>query len=108
DSINITVHPSPVVSAGNDTTITEPDCADLFGSATGGTPPYSFLWSNGDTAQAINVCDSVNTMYILTVTDANGCSGVDSVMVTVIPQALINLEPNPNSERISFISSQPG
>jgi hypothetical protein len=108
DTINVTINPSPVVSAGNDTTITEPDCADLFGSATGGTPPYSFLWNNGDTTQAITVCDTESTIHILIVTDAAGCTGTDSVMVTVIPMALINLDPNPNSERITFVTSAPG
>jgi hypothetical protein len=47
-------------------------------------------------------------MYILIVTDSNGCSGTDSVTVTVIPQALINFEPNPNAKRISFLTSVPG
>jgi hypothetical protein len=54
-----------------------------FASATGGTPPYSIMWSNGDTAMSIVVCDTVNTTYILTVTDANGCMSTDTVMVTV-------------------------
>jgi hypothetical protein len=110
DTVNIAINPSPIASAGNDTTISEPDCADLFASATGGTPPYTFLWSNGDTAQVINVCDSVTTVYMLTVTDANGCSGTDSVTVTVIPMSLaqLNFEPNPNAKRIIFRTSTPG
>jgi hypothetical protein len=66
------------------------------------------MWNNGDTTLAINVCDSVTTVHILTVIDSNGCMGVDSVTVTVIPQALINPEPNPNAERIMFISSRAG
>ncbi|MFB0923684.1 MAG: PKD domain-containing protein, partial [Vicingaceae bacterium] len=47
---------------------------------TGGTLPYNYLWSNGDT-------DSLNTglvvgTYILTVTDGLGCVLVDSIIIT--------------------------
>lgn len=46
----------------------------------GGTPGYSFLWSNGDTsAIADTLCAG---QYFVTVTDANGCTIVDSMMVT--------------------------
>lgn len=38
----------------------------------GGTDPYSFLWSHGDTTQ--NAYDLSAGLYELTVTDANGCS----------------------------------
>ena len=47
---------------------------------TGGTLPYTYSWNNGDT-------DSLNTdliagTYILTITDALGCSLIDSVTIT--------------------------
>lgn len=53
-------------------------CAGNFcdGSATvninsGGTSPYSFLWSNGDTNQIPNsLCSDTNTVFV---TDARGC-----------------------------------
>lgn len=55
------------------------------GSATanpnGGTPPYSYDWSDGQTTQtASNLCPGT---YTVTVTDANGCTEV--VTITINP-----------------------
>jgi len=48
-------------------------------SAAGGTPPYGYLWNNGQTtATAINL--SVGT-YTVTVTDANGCTASTSATI---------------------------
>ncbi|NBV68260.1 MAG: hypothetical protein EBR74_06955, partial [Flavobacteriia bacterium] len=54
------------------------------GSATatpnGGTAPYSYLWSNSATgASAINL---VSGTYTVTVTDANGCTAINSITLT--------------------------
>jgi len=47
--------------------------------ASGGTPPYSYAWSNGD---AGSVADSLATgLYTVVVTDALGCSAEASVAV---------------------------
>ncbi|MBI2966337.1 MAG: gliding motility-associated C-terminal domain-containing protein [Bacteroidetes bacterium] len=41
-------------------------------SGNGGTPPYSYLWSNSSTAATINnLCAGT---YSVTITDANGCT----------------------------------
>jgi len=47
---------------------------------TGGTPGYTYNWSNGKTSSNISNL-SVGT-YSITITDANGCKNVDSVTVT--------------------------
>lgn len=57
------------------------------GSATanvsGGTSPYTYLWSNGQTTQVISNLPSGS--YSLTVTDANNCTAVNTLQITVIP-----------------------
>ncbi|MBK9017083.1 MAG: T9SS type A sorting domain-containing protein [Saprospiraceae bacterium] len=50
-------------------------------SVTGGTSPYTYLWSNGQTTQTINNLPGGN--YSLTVTDANNCTAVKTFSVTV-------------------------
>jgi hypothetical protein len=55
------------------------------GSATvevsGGTAPYTYLWSNGSTSSILSGVPS--GVYNLFVTDANGCGSTTSVMATV-------------------------
>ena len=46
--------------------------AILLGSIVGGTPPFNFLWSNGDTSQSIT--ELLPGIYSLTITDTEGCS----------------------------------
>ncbi len=45
----------------------------LIGTVTGGTPPYTYYWSNG-IAGDVN-CNLTGGTYCLSVVDANGCSG---------------------------------
>lgn len=79
----ILVNQSPVANAGPDQTIYAGATATLTASATGGTPPYSFAWSNGMTGVSITVTPTATTTYIVTVTDFNGCTGVDYAVIHV-------------------------
>jgi gliding motility-associated-like protein len=48
-----------------------------------GAPPYTFLWSNGQTTQTIN--NLVAGTYSVTVTDLNGCATTNSVVINEPP-----------------------
>lgn len=77
-------------------TITQPDALTAISSATapsvvgaadgtasvspaGGTPGYTYEWSNDETTQ--NITGLTSGFYTVTVTDANGCTAVLSVEV---------------------------
>lgn len=57
---------------------------------TGGTPTYSFLWSNGETGSGLR--DLGAGWYYLTLTDMNGCSIQDSVEIAQPNPAYVILE----------------
>jgi len=73
-SENITINePDPIeITFVN----TSPDCATPNGSidatVTGGTPDYTYQWSNNETTEDITNIPSGS--YVLSVTDANACS----------------------------------
>ena len=51
----------------------------------GGTPPYSFAYSNGDTGRVVT--DLPAGSYVVTVTDANGCTDVTTgIVLDEVPQ----------------------
>ena len=58
-------------------------------SVSGGTPPYAYLWSNGVTTTTINNLCPGN--YSVTVTDANGQTGVGSGSVLAPPPITVNI-----------------
>ena len=60
----------------------------LLASASGGTLPYSYLWSNG--ATTANITGLTAGQYSVTISDAAGCSVSDSVTLSQPPQLIAN------------------
>ncbi|MBI2967292.1 MAG: gliding motility-associated C-terminal domain-containing protein, partial [Bacteroidetes bacterium] len=83
-SVNIVIS-QPSVVAATVSTVTTPSCSgSCNGNATviasGGTGSYSYLWSNSQTGSvASGLCSGI---YSITVSDANGCSAINSVTLT--------------------------
>ncbi|MCD4679354.1 MAG: T9SS type A sorting domain-containing protein, partial [Bacteroidales bacterium] len=89
DSITVVVNSLTFANAGPDNTITHNTSTILNGSSNGGTPPYSWNWSPASKLNNPNLQNptttilTLNQTYTLTVTDANGCSDTDDVLITV-------------------------
>ncbi len=56
-----------------------PNDSFIVVNAQGGTPPYSFLWNTG--SQSDTLKPQTSGIYIITVTDDNGCTIKDSVAI---------------------------
>jgi gliding motility-associated-like protein len=68
---------SPIYPGGYNVSAFHMTDGRISSSATGGTQPYSFSWSNGTDAQNLQGVPAGH--YILTVTDANGCTAATNV-----------------------------
>lgn len=86
----------PPILIANDTPTVQVICAGdsavIVGSATGGTPGYTYSWTgNGSTTTTITVNPGTSSSYTLTVTDAHGCTSTstDSVRVTQLPVPVV-------------------
>ncbi len=72
--------PVSIISQG---TFCAPDSGTAIAHETGGTPPFTYLWSNGATTDTVNGL-TAGKYYVL-VTDSNGCRGRDSVTISIDP-----------------------
>lgn len=77
-TVNIIPTPSPVINSGNDTIICLGDCITLTVNFSD-----SVLWSTGDTTSEILVCPGNSKKYWVDVTNNNGCTGTDTILVDV-------------------------
>lgn len=88
DSVKVTIHTPPAVSLG-------PDTAQCGGSITLNAGTFSsYAWSTSATGNSITVSSSGS--YSVTVTDANGCTGSDTISVTIHALPSVNLGQDTN------------
>ena len=76
------IAPDKPISSG--VTTNPPSChgytdGTAISSVSGGTSPYIYFWSNGDTGNSTSNLGSGE--YILTITDANNCSLIDTINI---------------------------
>ena len=74
------------------TTVTDSPCQDFDLGAidinvAGGTEPYAYHWSNGETSQDVNGLPSGN--YIVTITDGNDCVFISDLIFVDEPDELV-------------------
>ena len=83
-SVTINVGSNLSVDLGPGTTLCNGEMLTIMASVTGGEPAYTYAWSvAGETDPSITVSPMTSTLYSVTVTDMNGCSGTAEIMVNV-------------------------
>ncbi len=100
DNVTIRVNSFPSIDAGRNSNITQGKSVQIGGSPTAqGTGPFKYKWtpSRGIANDSISnpfVTPVITTTYKVVVSDANGCSGMDSLLVKVQG---ITVYPNPTN-----------
>ena len=92
---NVTIQQPPALN--NSLSSTNANCptgntGSLSATATGGVPPYSYLWSSGQTTSQVN--NVVMGTYQCTITDQNNCATSGVVTVGSTSNLVANLSAN--------------
>ncbi|MBI3260271.1 MAG: PKD domain-containing protein [Ignavibacteriae bacterium] len=92
DTVVITMYPKATISAGVDKSVCIGSSVAIGGAptASGVSAPFTYSWLpvtglSSATNSNPTASPTVTTDYVLTVTDANGCTSKDTVKVTVNP-----------------------
>lgn len=89
----VTVNSNPNITI-DDVDICEGKTAHLVVS--NGSPSYTYLWSNSNNGDAINVSPNGTSIYWVRATDTNGCIDSDTASVIVHQLPIANFLADPN------------
>ena len=94
DSVKISIKPAPIITKSDDTTICNKASVQIFVS--GGN---DYVWSpasslNNATTSTPVASPILSTVYHVSITDANSCTSLDSIKITVRPPAVFSVSPD--------------
>ncbi|HRY33358.1 MAG TPA: hypothetical protein P5531_10365 [Bacteroidales bacterium] len=90
-SLWISIADPPVADLGEDTVITPASPLLIDVEVSGGTPPFAYLWNTGSTDSLITVAPLSTTIYAVSITDQNGCTDSDSLLVSVTGGSILTI-----------------
>jgi hypothetical protein len=98
-AVRLDLNPVPAADAGPDRQVALGGAVQLAGSASGGTPGYTYQWSPAATlddprAASPRASPRTATTYQLEVRDALGCTGTDQVNVSVLDAITVDAGPD--------------
>jgi hypothetical protein len=105
------IEPAPVgaVMSSTDETAAGND-GSATATATGGTSPYTYMWDAAAASQTTATATGLTAgTYVVTITDANGCTYMDSVVVNSaavgineLTASSVSMYPNPVSDVLTI------
>jgi PKD repeat protein len=99
ETITVDTYLAPVPIAGNDDVVCPGATVQLTEFVFGGTQPYTNVWTDLDN-NVVLISTTVQplipngTTYQLSTTDANGCVGVDEVVISLHEEPIAVIQPN--------------
>lgn len=97
DTVNVTIKNNPEVSAGKDTSLCKGN--NIVLKAKGG---INYKWSNDAISSEISISPDTSIVYIVTITDINSCSSIDSIKVDVYPFPKAEFESKPGNAPFAY------
>ncbi len=82
DSAEVTV-PNPIILniSGTDVLCNNGNTGTAMVVASGGAGNFTYLWNDANASTTSNISNLIANTYIVTVSDANGCSTTESIMI---------------------------
>lgn len=102
-TVVVTIFPGVTVNAGPDATIFSGDVYQMLASGSSGT----YLWTPSTGLSSSNILNPTatpasTTNYTLRITNAQGCTGTDDMLLTVVPYCVKPMEAfSPNGDGIN-------
>lgn len=86
-AVSFTTNPAiNISSTSNDFSLCPGQSATISAIANGGSGSFNYSWNNNlGTGQSHQVTPNATTTYVVTATDANNCTAVSQVTLTVLP-----------------------
>jgi len=93
DTITVDVPCNPLIVNANvvDESYVGANDAEITVNVTGGTPAYIYSIDGGVTSQSSNIFSGLSAgVYVITVTDVNGCTSMYTVVITIVSNCIAN------------------